>query len=81
MRSLVNLNERSISKPKKKQKEILKGDKETWLYIKRKVPKDALSEEDKEKIFNDWSSSASGPTGDKKDFLKKCIGKKQYKLL
>ena len=51
MRSLVNLNEQSISKPKKKQKEILKGDKETRLYIKRKVPKDALSEEDKEKNF------------------------------
>ncbi|CAH3031556.1 unnamed protein product, partial [Pocillopora meandrina] len=28
----------------------------------------------RKKVFNDWPSSASGPTGDKKDFVKKCIG-------
>ena len=65
--SLVNLNDQSISKAIKICKEILKGDKETRLYIKHKVCKDALLEQDKKKIFNYWSSSASPTTGDKKD--------------
>jgi len=75
---LVNLNERSISKAIKTRETILKTDKANWLYIKRKVRKDALSEENKKKIFNYWSVTASRPTGDKKDFLKKRVGKKEY---
>lgn len=66
---LFNLNERSISKAIKTQETILKTEK---------VRKDALSEEDKKKIFNYWSVTASQPTGDKKDFLKKREGKKEY---
>lgn len=75
---LINLNDRSISKAIKTREEILKDDKASWLYIKRKVRKDALSEENKKKIFNYWSNTASRPTGDKKDFTKKRIGKKEY---
>ncbi|EDO29563.1 predicted protein [Nematostella vectensis] len=67
---LVGLNEKSISKAIKTREEILKGEGESWL--------DALPEEDVEKIYCFWASSASRPTGDKSDFVKNRVGKNQY---
>ena len=75
---LVNLNERSISKVIRNRESILKGDTASWLYAKRKVRQDAISEEDTKIIFNYWANTASRPTGDKKDIVKKRIGKQQY---
>ncbi|EDO47149.1 predicted protein [Nematostella vectensis] len=75
---LVGLNEKSISKAIKTREEILKGEGESWLYVKRKTRRDALPEEDVEKIYCFWASSASRPTGDKSDFVKNRVGKKQY---
>ena len=37
-----------------------------------------MSEEDKKKIFNYWACIASQLTGNKKDILKKRIGKEEY---
>lgn len=75
---IVEFNARSISKAIKTQKSILKGDTESWLYTKRKVRQDAISQEDGKTIFNYWTNTASRPTGDKKDIVKKRIGKQQY---
>ena len=49
---LVNLNEKNISKAIKHRESILKGDTPSWLYTKRKVRQDAISEEDAKKVFN-----------------------------
>ena len=49
---LVNLNEKNISKAIKLRESILKGDTPSWLYTKRKVRQDAISEEDAKKVFN-----------------------------
>ena len=49
---LVNLNEKNISKAIKRRESILKGDTPSWLYTKRKVRQDAISEEDAKKVFN-----------------------------
>ena len=65
-------------KPIRNQESILKGDTASWLYTKRKVCQDALSEEDTKIIFNYWANTASRHTGDKKDIVKKRIGKQQY---
>lgn len=67
---LVNLNEKSISEAIKRRERILKGDTPSWLYTKRKVRQDAISEEDPKKVFNYWAHTTSRPTGDKKDVLK-----------
>ena len=75
---LVNLNEKSISEAIKHRESILKGDTPSWLYTKRKVRQDAISEEDVKKVFNYWAHTASRPTGDKKDVLKQRIGKQDY---
>ena len=75
---LVKLNERSISKAIRNRESILKGDTASWLYTKRKVRQDAISEEDTKIIFNYWANTASRPTGDKKDIVKKRIRKQQY---
>ena len=56
----------------------MKTQKASWLYVKRIVRQEALSEEDKEKIFKYWACITSRPTGDKKEVLKKRIGKKEY---
>ena len=75
---LVNLNEKNISKAIKLRESILKGDTPSWLYTKRKVRQDAISEEDAKKVFNYWAHTASRPTGDKKDVLKQHIGKEEH---
>ena len=49
---LVNRNEKNISKAIKLRESILKGDTPSWLYTKRKVRQDAISEEDAKKVFN-----------------------------
>lgn len=69
---------KSISKAIKRRESILKGDTPSWLYTKKKVRLDAISEEDAKKVFNHWAHTASRPTGDKKDVLKQCIGKEEY---
>jgi hypothetical protein len=74
---IIHLNEKSISDAIKTRESILKGNASRWLYTKRKVRRDALSEEDGKKIFNYWTHTASRPTGDKKDVIKERIGKKQ----
>ena len=75
---LVNLNEKNISKAIKRRESILKGDTPSWLYTKRKVRQDAISEEDAKKVFNYWAHTASRPTGDKKDVLKQHLGKEEH---
>jgi len=75
---LINLNEKSIGKAISRRQSILKADAATWLHIKRKVRKDALSEEDTKTIFNYWTNTASRPTGDKKDTVKQRTGKQEY---
>ena len=75
---LVNLNEKNISKAIKRRESILKGDTPSWLYTKRKVRQDAISEEDAKKVFSYWAHTASRPTGDKKDVLKQHIGKEEH---
>ena len=77
------LTKRGLVKTSEEQKEIstlsiFKGDTESWLYPKCKVRQDAISEEDSKVIFNYWTNTASRPTGDKKDVVKKRIGKQQY---
>ena len=72
---IVEFNAKSISKAIRTRESILKGDTESWLYTKRKVRQDAISEE---AIFNYWTNTASTTTGDKKDFVKKRIRKQQY---
>lgn len=76
--TLVNLNEKSISKAIQRREKILKGDVPSWIYTKRKVRKDAITEEDGKVIFNYWTKEASRPTGDKKDVVKQRTGKQQY---
>ena len=78
LRKLVKLDEKSISRAIKRRESILKGDTACWLYTKRKVRQDAISEEDTKKVFNYWAPTASRPTGDKNDSVKKRIGKKEY---
>lgn len=75
---IVDFNVKSISKAIRTRESILKGDTECWLYTKRKVRQDVISEEDGKAIFNYWTNTASRPTGDKKDIVKKRIGKQQY---
>ena len=72
---IVEFNAKSISKAIRTRESTLKGDTESWLYTKRKVRQDAISEE---AIFNYWTNTASTTTGDKKDFVKKRIRKQQY---
>jgi len=43
---IVDFNAKSISKAIRTRESILKGDTESWLYTKRKVRQDAISEED-----------------------------------
>ena len=58
--------------------EILKGEEPSWLVSKRKVRFDALSEEVKREVYDFWTTQASCPTGDKKDFVRYRTGKSQY---
>jgi len=51
---------------------------ENWLYTKRKVRGDALTDEESKVIYDYRTNTASRPTGDKKDFSKKRIGKNEY---
>jgi len=75
---LVSIDEKSISKAIERREKVLKGDLPSWLYTKRKVREDAISEEDGKLIYDYWTSVASRPTGDKKDVVKKRTGKQQY---
>ena len=75
---LVNLREKSISRAIQYRENILKGEVENWLYTKRKVREDALTDEESKVIYDYWTNTASRPTGDKKDFSKKRIGKNEY---
>lgn len=75
---MVEFNTESVSKVIRTRESILKGDTESWLYTQRKVCQNAISEEDGKATFNYWTNTASRQTGDKKDFVKKHIGKHQY---
>ena len=75
---LLNIHEKSISKAIERREKVLKGDLPRWLYTKRKLREDAISEEDGKIIYGNWTSVASRPTGDKKDVVKKRTGKQQY---
>lgn len=44
----------------------------------KKVWKDALSEDVKERVYNFWTFTASRPTGGKKDKCRKCVVKKVW---
>ena len=75
---LLNIREKSISKAIERREKVLKGDLPSWLYTKRKLREDAISEEDGKTIYGYWTSMASRLTGDKNDVVKKCTGKQQY---
>lgn len=74
----MNLSKKSISKAMQHRENILKGKVENWLYTKWKVQEDALIDEDSKIIYDYWTNTADRPTGDKKDFVKKRIGKNEY---
>ena len=75
---VVSLDRKSIQRGIKRRMEILKGEKPSWLVSKRKVRFDALSEEVKREVYDFWTTQASRPTGDKKDFVHYRTGKSQY---
>lgn len=75
---LVNVGQKSVRNAVKERAKILAGERKSWLYTKRRVRRDALSEEDGKKIFSYWTYTASRPTGDKKDLAKQRIGKQEY---
>ena len=56
---LVNLGEKSIGKAIQHRENILKGEVENWLYTKRKVREDALTDEDSKVIYDYWTNTAS----------------------
>ena len=76
--TLVNVRRKSVRKAVKERQKILSGEKKSWLYLERKTRGDAISQEDKQLVFNYWTYDASRPTGDKKDVLRKRTGKKEY---
>lgn len=76
--NLVKLNDKSISKAIKRREKIQKGEIPSWLDTKRKIRRDAITEENAQIIFDYWTNVASRPTGDKKDVMKKRTGKQQY---
>lgn len=75
---LVNIGEKSISRAIQHREKIFKGEVENWLYTKRKVRGNALTDEDSKVIYDYWTNTASRPTGGKKDLAKKRIGKNDY---
>lgn len=75
---LVNFGEKSISGAIQHREKIMKGEVENWLYTKQKVRGDTLTDEESKVIYEYWTNTASQPTGDKKDFSKKRIGKNEY---
>ena len=48
------------------------------IHTKRKIRHDVLSEKDAKVVYDYWSIVASRPTLNKKDTLKKRVGKKEY---
>ena len=74
---VVSLDLKSIQHGIKRRMEILKGEEPSWLVSKRKVRFDALSEEVKREVYDFWTTQASRPTGDKKDFVRYRTGKSQ----
>lgn len=75
---VVSLNRKSIGRGIKRRMEILKGEEPSWLVSKRKVRFDAVPEEVKRNVYDFWTTQASRPTGDKKDFVRYRTGKSQY---
>ena len=75
---VVSLNRKSIGRGIKRRMEILKGEEPSWLVSKRKARFDAVPEEVKREVYDFWTTQASRPTGDKKDFVRYCTGKSQY---
>ena len=76
--TLVKVGRKSVGKAVQERQKILSGEKKSWLYLERKTRGDAVSQEDKELVFNYWTYEASRPTGDKKDIIRKRTGKKEY---
>ena len=58
--------------------ETLTGGKPSCLVSKIKVQFEALSEDVKREVHDFWTTQASRPTGDKKDFVRYLTGKSQY---
>lgn len=75
---LVNVGRKGMRKAVKERQKILSGEKKSWLYLERKTRGDAVGQEVKQLVFNFWTYEASRPTGDKKDVIRKRIGKKQH---
>lgn len=55
---LVNVGQKSVRNAVKERAKILAGERKSWLYTKRRVRRDALSEEDGKKIFSYWTYTA-----------------------
>ena len=75
---LVNLNRKSIDHTIRCREKILKGEILSLIHTKRKIRHDMLSEKDAKVVYDYWSIVASRPTVNKKDTLKKRVGKKEY---
>ena len=78
MSKLVNLNRKSIDHTIRCREKILKGEILSLIHTKRKIRHDMLSEKDAKVVYDYWSIVASRPTVNKKDTLKKRVGKKEY---
>lgn len=74
---MVNLGRKSVGKAVKERQKILSGEKKSWLYLERRTRGDAISQEDKQLVFNYWTYEASKPTGDKKRYSKEKNRKKR----
>lgn len=75
---LVNVGRSSVGKAIKERAKILSGERKSWLFYERKTRGDAISNENKQLIFNFWTHEASRPTGDKKDVIRQRVGIKQH---
>ena len=56
---LVNVNEKSISKEIERREKVLKGKIPNWLYTKRKIRRDVVSEVDARTVYDYWTNVAS----------------------
>ena len=70
---LLSLDRCSISKSIEKRAKILTGEEACWLAKKQQTRCDALSEETKKLVYDFWAHSASRPTGNKNDVMRKRV--------
>ena len=67
--TLVNVGFKSVRKAVRERQKILLREKKSWLYLERNTRDDAISQENKQLVFNYWTYEASRLTR---------TGKKEY---